>query len=228
MSKALHYIVGASLGTGSDPTGLAILEQEIWKDGHWQPAQKGLALRHLERLAVGDGFPDIVDRIVALIARPEIADSECSEATDIVLDVTGSGRSPVKLFAGPGLAPIIVTITGALAGEQESAPDDWRVPKRELVSNLQVLYQSDRLKMARGLDLTESLVEELEAFKLRPATVASNDPEAWRERQHDDLVFAVAVAAWRASRHVPTPGFIDAHWNKKIEEHHAAFAKTIV
>ncbi|HEX3149845.1 MAG TPA: hypothetical protein VHR66_17340 [Gemmataceae bacterium] len=25
----------------------------------------------------------------------------------------------------------------------------------------------------------------------------------WRERPHDDLVLAVAVAAWQAERHVP-------------------------
>ena len=59
--------------------------------------------------------------------------------------------------------------------------------------------------LAEGLDLLPTLKEELRAFKMKPPRIDPNDPESWREGQFDDLIFAVALTAWRASRHVPPP-----------------------
>ena len=72
----------------------------------------------------------------------------------------------------------------------------YNVPKRELVSNLAIQFQSERLKIARNLPEAAQLVEELQNFKMK-ITLAGNDTyEAWRESDHDDLVLAAAMAAW--------------------------------
>ena len=40
------------------------------------------------------------------------------------------------------------------------------------------------------------LVRELAAFQLKVSAAAKEELDAWREGAHDDLVLAVAVAAW--------------------------------
>ena len=68
------------------------------------------------------------------------------------------------------------------------------------------------------LELVTTLVDELTNFKMRPPRIDPSDPETWREGQFDDLVFAVALAAWRASRHIPTPSVIQDHWREAREK----------
>jgi hypothetical protein len=91
------------------------------------------------------------------------------------------------------LNPVLITV-----GHEVTIGDDgaWHVPKKELVSTLQVLLQSRRLLIAGRLPDAETLQRELLAFRVK-ITVARNETfESWRERDHDDLVLAVAMAAW--------------------------------
>jgi hypothetical protein len=85
----------------------------------------------------------------------------------------------------------------------------WHVPKKELVSVLQVLLQSGRLKIA-NLPERELLVKELLAFQVKITTAANETFEAWRERDHDDLVLATALACWWGEKHKPQASFAPA------------------
>ncbi len=88
-----------------------------------------------------------------------------------------------------------VTIT---AGDGDSIDDRGvcSAPRKELVSTLQLLLQSRRLKVTPNLPASATLVRVLMRFRNK-ATLSANDAlEVWRERPHDDLVLAVAVAAW--------------------------------
>ncbi len=228
MSKHLHYIIGASLGTGVQPTAVAVLEHEVWKNDHWKPETVALSLRHLDRVTVGAGYPETVERISALLESSEIKDNECDRTVDLILDITGSGRAPVELFERAEIRPILVNITGAGQREDQTESGDWRIPKVELVGNLQVMYQTERLKMAKGLELVSTLADELRDFKMRPPRIDPSDPETWREGQFDDLVFAVALAAWRASRHVPIPQVVRDHQHQQIEEAYKVMNRRIV
>lgn len=40
------------------------------------------------------------------------------------------------------------------------------------------------------------LAREFAAFQVKVSTASPEEMDAWREGKHDDLVFAVAVAAW--------------------------------
>jgi len=44
------------------------------------------------------------------------------------------------------------------------------------------------------------LVQELLNFKAKPPSASGDTYEAWREGPHDDLVLAVAIAAWVGER----------------------------
>jgi hypothetical protein len=70
---------------------------------------------------------------------------------------------------------------------------------KELTATLQVLLQSRRLQVSPGLSDAGMVLRELAAFPLK-AKAASDEPDAWREGSQDDLVLAVAVAAWLRER----------------------------
>jgi hypothetical protein len=76
------------------------------------------------------------------------------------------------------------------------------VPKKDLVGVLQVLLQAKGLKVAQHLAFAGTLAEELQQFRMKTAPL-TDDVVEWRERPHDDLVLAVAVAAWHGERPCP-------------------------
>ena len=63
--------------------------------------------------------------------------------------------------------------------------------------------QNERFEVASNMALAGKFIEELEAFRRKPATLNPNDPESWRDRPDEDLVFATALAAWRGRRYLP-------------------------
>ncbi len=228
MSKHKHYVFGVSLGVSIQPTAMALVEHKVWKNENWEPETEALHLRYLERLQLDAGYPDTVERIDTVLKSAEIKDEECDENPDVIIDVTGAGRAILELFKRAEIEPIVVTITNASGREEEIKPDDWHVPKKELIGNLQVMYQTGRWKMAKDLELVPTLIKELRDFKMRPPRLDPSDPETWRERPSDDLVFAVALAAWRASRHIPTPQVVRDHQDEVREKHRKETIRWVV
>ena len=205
MSGHPHFIIAASLGTSMQPTAIAVLEQEVLKNRNRVAETGALQLRHLERLPLDVNYPKTAARISKLLETKEIKDEEKCGGAEVLLDLTGSGRAIVELFERAEIQPISVRIIGAGMSEEKAQSGEWRIPKVELIGALRVLYEAERLKTAKGLDLVPELLNEFRNFKMRPPRIDPNDPESWREGQSDDLIFAVALAAWRASRHVPYP-----------------------
>jgi hypothetical protein len=62
------------------------------------------------------------------------------------------------------------------------------------------LLQSRRLQIARSLPDADTLVRELENFRVKITLAANETFGAWREGQHDDLVLAASLAGWWAER----------------------------
>ncbi len=62
---------------------------------------------------------------------------------------------------------------------------------------MQALIQADRFQIAPGLTEAETLGRELLQFRAKINLQTGNETlEAWRTRDHDDLVLAVALACW--------------------------------
>lgn len=75
----------------------------------------------------------------------------------------------------------------------------YHVPKRDLVSSVKMLFGKKELKIAAGLPFGAELLEELRNFRVKVNPQTGHDSyEAWRERDKDDLVLAVAFACWYA------------------------------
>jgi hypothetical protein len=216
--NAISYIVGLDLGQASDFTALAILERRRPYDGLDSPVETfhvhrnwyGLdtvavrsgapktemthAVRHLERFPLGTPYPTICECLVELFERPPLVNAT------LVVDQTGVGRAVLDLIsrARPRATIRPITITAGHTIVPDGA--GWHVPKKELVSTLQVLLQSRRLQVARQLPMAPLLGKELEAFRVKITASANETFESWRERDHDDLVLAVALAAWVGER----------------------------
>jgi hypothetical protein len=189
-----YYTVGLDLGQATDFTALAVLERPPGS----RPAE-GLpyALRHLRRFPLGTPYTRIVPEVAALMGRAPLAGR-----VKLIVDQTGVGRAVVDMLrrAAPcGVVP--VTITGGSAAT-EAEDGSWHVPKKELVTCLQVLLQAHRLRVARSLPDVGTLVRELENFRVKITAAAHETFGAWREGQHDDLVLAAALACWWAERGV--------------------------
>ena len=108
------------------------------------------------------------------------------------------GRPVVDLLWQAGMPAVSVTITG---GQRVSGGNfAWGVPKRDLVTNLQVLLQSHRLRIAADLPLADALADEMLDFRVR---VSDAGHDSWGGRDHDDLVLALAVACWLGERAMP-------------------------
>ena len=198
----LRHFIGVDLGQVSDFTALAVLEQPVparrWQDPAW-PAPPVYALRHIERVPLGTPYPDVVRRVLAVLEAPGLSD------VTLIVDQTGVGRAVVDLLRdalarrtrGQALYFWPATIT---AGQTATTTNDGalHVPKKDLIAALQLLLQKRRLQIARALPFAETLVKELENFRVKITPAGNEVFEAWREGQHDDLVLAVALAAWLA------------------------------
>lgn len=128
-----------------------------------------------------------------------------SGCASLVVDQTGVGAPVVDLFERAGLEPVGVLIHGGDRASNEGK--SWRVPKRDLIGVLQVLLQTERLKVAGKLKLGPVLSQEMLNFRVKIDPMTAHESySAWREEDHDDLVLSVALAAWwgeNGSREMP-------------------------
>ncbi len=196
------YILGCDLGQANDFTALSILEKHresstvVEQKGFEPPAsvtttRNVFHLRHLQRLKLGTGYPDVVNIVGTMLKSLP----QAKNAPALVTDATGVGRPVIDMMQKAGLRPVAITITGGF-DENRVLSNEWKIPKRNLVSTLAVLLQSGRLKVAPDLREAETFIGELSNFKVKISAAGHDSYNAWRESIHDDLVLSVALAAW--------------------------------
>jgi hypothetical protein len=195
-----RYVLGVDLGQKQDPTAVAVLRK--WGSPTLRKWHH-LDLISLAREPLGTTYPNVVRDIVDLMALSTFAGTP----TGLVVDATGCGQAPIDLLREAKLKPVAVWITAGDIVTEGQVPGDWRVPKRNLVSQLLVARQTDALKWKKDLPLRDVFERELEAFKVKISLLTAHDSYgAWREGAHDDLVLAVALATWEATRVRPSTG----------------------
>jgi hypothetical protein len=133
-----------------------------------------------------------------LNTKPRLAVDETGVGSPVV-DLFRQAKLPVELFP--------VHITGGATENYDKGV--YYVPKRDLVSVVQVALQTDKLKIANSLPEAATLVRELQDFEIKITDAANDTYGAWRVGAHDDLVLAVAMALYigrkRAAWRSPIP-----------------------
>jgi hypothetical protein len=193
-------VFGLDLGQISDFTAPAVDQVTEVPDANRAGRVVRLhAIRHLHRWHLGTAYPQIVADVKALLAQVP--------GSSLALDATGVGRAVVDLFRAaqlpaaqlPAARLVPITITGG--NEATRVDRGWHVPKKDLVGSVQAALQARRLRIAPALREAKTLTKELQTFRVKVCLATANESfEAWRERDHDDLVLAVAMAVWLAGR----------------------------
>lgn len=178
-----NFVIGLDLGQVRDYTALAVIERPATRDG-------AFAVRHLQRFALGTPYPEIVKLVLML--REHLG-------AMLVVDQTGVGRAVVDQFID-GLGDVAgrfqpVTITAGRTVQVDER-GHLRVPKVELVAVVRSLLGNSRLRIARSLSHAETLARELARFQVKITKGRREIFGAWRQGAHDDLVLALALAAW--------------------------------
>lgn len=201
------YYIGVDIGQALDYTAIAVLSthqkfrEKTSLPGTLQYKHEPTMIinyyqiKHLERMALGTKYQDIVRRVQRITDNVNVA-----RAYYLIVDMTGVGRPVVELMRDANLAPVGVQITsGYHVAEQQYG---FSVPKRELVSSLQVLFQSERIKGPKPQIMPEitELKEQLQHFNYKINQKGNEVYQAEKEAIHDDLVLAVALASWYAEK----------------------------
>jgi hypothetical protein len=154
-------------------------------------------VRWLQRYPLGTKYGTICDHVAALMWSPQVG-----AGARLVVDATGVGVAVTDMLEERGLRNFDrVTITGGAKVARDGFA--WSVPKRDLVSAVQVLAQNRRLVVSPELPAASTLRRELASFTYKLSDLGHDSYGSWREGSHDDLVLAVALACWRATRAVP-------------------------
>jgi len=145
-------------------------------------------IRHIERFPLGTKYKQIAQMVTDRVKRVPRPCYFC-------VDETGVGVSVIESLLN--LKPHGITIT---AGREaiRTAPDKYHVPKRDLIAQAQVRLQNDTLRIAQTLPHAQLLVSEMLAFRVKISATGHDSYEAWREKEHDDLVLAAAMGCWFA------------------------------
>jgi hypothetical protein len=188
------YYVGLDPGQPHEYSALAVLARPAVNDrtpvGYRRPPY---AVPHLLRLPPGTPYRD--GRAALAAALDRLADGPVV----VLVDETGVGEPVARWLAtaaegrpGCRVVPVVLS-AGPVPGVYE---DRAVLPRTALVGALQLLLQAGRLRVADALPEAATLVAELTAFRARPVLAGADGPTAWREGLRDDLVLAVALAAW--------------------------------
>lgn len=181
--------------------------------GLWESAQRRLPelvtewhVVHLQRWEIGTPYHGVVADVGRLMGAEQLAGAW------LYVDDTGVGSGVMELFTQAylmgrlgGNPPVGVTITG---GQSASG---WNVPKRDLISAVQVPLQQGRLRIAAGLPLGEVLERELTSFRMKLSQAGHDTYDVQRRdgEGHGDLVIGLSLAVY-GSAAVPSPRIIES------------------
>jgi hypothetical protein len=189
--KRPWYVLGVDFGHSIDHTALALIEAD------YKP-KPTYRLRGLHQVPL-----DIPYSEVCAALEPRLTEPPLAGRITLALDATGVGTPVIQYFAErlPARLPIYaITITGG--NEVTGDHHHPHVPKRDLVSTTRLIFERQRIRIAAGMRHTDTLIEELVAFR-RSTTEHGNDTYNATAGRHDDLVIAPSLALWTAEQHQP-------------------------
>jgi hypothetical protein len=201
---------GLDLGQKQDFTTLAVIESHEITYADRNPVTYEFltsthhAITHLERLPLGTPYPEIVDTVQWTL---EAACAQTFTAPTLIVDATGVGAPVVDLFRERGLRRNLVPVTITSGhGETHTGSGAVGVPKRNLITGLQVAFETHQLTLSSNIGpAVETLISELMNMQCEVTAHGNERFGARREGMHDDLVLATALAWWGLNRNRNKP-----------------------
>lgn len=194
-----NFLLGVDLGRNRDYSALAVIERSYVVTELRDPVtfrQHALDLHrlvHLERFPLGTPYTEIGQQLNRLLSFAPF-----SERAQLAVDATGVGAPFVDMLRTYIKVPkhklLPVVITGGTTVNKQ--PKSYNVPREVLLHTLESITKQGTLRVSKHLPLAIPFFREL--AQLRVTTTASGHQSVQTERstQHDDMVFAVALAAF--------------------------------
>lgn len=197
------YFFGLDLGEVNDYSAWSLIRRrDLWQERKTLPGTRAYEeeeilnyhrydVEDMGRFRLGTPYPDQVEKVEAMLQHPTLR-GRCV----FLVDATGVGRPVVQRFIEDGYAPIPIVITG---GTTVNLGTDgfYRVPKRDLVVQGQLVLESHRVKFA-DIPEREIMRAELESFRMQVTTANNDTYESWRDGVHDDMVLSFLMPIWYA------------------------------
>jgi hypothetical protein len=179
-----RFYLGLDLGQARDYSAIAVAERRTELTGTQDPVtylhhtRTRTIVTHLQRIPLRTPYSEVVERVRSVVHRyPQ-------RRLQILMDATGIGAVVREMMrdANLGVTTFGVTITGG--SRVTLSYGGYYVPRHDLLANLRVLMEKRMLEIhVRGPN-AEALKTEFLRWGRRSA--------------HDDLVFATALACWKA------------------------------
>ena len=195
-AKLEQIVIAADIGKKRDFTAICGMEkwQNKWawpyedrKDG--EPYYR---LKFIERLPLDTDY-DVQVEIIKWVYDTVV--EEYNFPPEVVIDATGCGNVVLDIIRKQ-----IPSANGIWFHSGKNVTRDgavYNVPQSDLAMVLQVAMQSKRLTYAAGIPELPKLKKELLAFTYKTSIKTGHTHfEAWRERDHDDQVYAVCCGLW--------------------------------
>jgi len=205
--KLIEAVMGLDVGKVRDYSALCMIER--WQKYHDYPRrhiENGDPVYHLkyaERLPLDTDYA-IQKQFCRMAHDQAVSDYQVKGKNGVkvefVLDATGPGLPILDEFK-----KVIKPIQGIYftSGSEVNKEDKiYYVPKKDLVTNLQIIIQNNRIQFASNIPNLKTLQDELLTFSYKIKESGHATFEHWRERDHDDLVLSVACALWYSERGV--------------------------
>ena len=170
-----QHIISLSLGTAAEPSAVAMVDPrtEFLK----RDRENYFDVTHLERFPARHPIPAIVAYVEKLMS-----DKRLAKNCHLLLDITLTGATPIRVFESRGLYPETFNLTNTESEEQD------------VIGVAQIVQQTNRLRVAKGLELASTLTSDIQSYAPAPAAHALD----LRGGRNGDLVLAVSVALWWA------------------------------
>ena len=170
-----QHIISLSLGTAAEPSAVAMVDPrtEFLK----RDRENYFDVTHLERFPARHPIPAIVASVEKLMS-----DKRLAKNCHLLLDITLTGATPIRVFESRGLYPETFNLTNTESEEQD------------VLGVAQIVQQTNRLRVAKGLELASTLVDDILSYDPKPAAHGLD----LRGGRNGDLVLAVSVALWWA------------------------------
>jgi hypothetical protein len=190
METVTHTYLGLDLGQRRDHSALAVVDAVRVNSFECDPVTRAFKSRetlrvvHLARFPLGTpytGLPAKVKRALAGQTTP----------ASLAIDAGGPGLPVVDIFrhakTGVSILPAMITASGTTARPVNGV---YSIARNTLLTLLRVGLETGKCRIANDLALKSEFVDEL-------AGMGDDGSE------HDDMVFAVALAVWAATIRAP-------------------------
>ena len=195
------YVIGADYGRDRDHSALAVIAVRTENSGPYdrfnlvQPVRRILELGYLRRVPIGTEYLKVMEILRRLVNKLHAAAGWAGRPVNVhlIVDAAGPGQVAMELIRAQRLNINFVpaVLTGARDAGQ-SASGARTIPRREIITNLRFLLESQTLRVSGDLQHGPAL----------EAEVAAVQPDGG-QRSHDDLVIATGLAAWYAPKVYP-------------------------